>query len=187
MVYILLILALVIALILWKNKKILLKIKIFFKRYKLLIILELMILIVLLIFNVLNNTVMIMEKDPHSHKVLKSVNLKKGETYIYKTGYYEKDDEFEDLNNIMQSYKEKTNVIKIEEIGITNVKVSINEIEKDYKYGSGFSYYSSTSCMCGTPIVFERLLTAIIKRMFLGGIIIDLLFMIFIKINEENK
>ena len=185
--YIVLILALIIALMLWKNKKILLKIKIFLKKYKLLIVLELVILIGLLIFNIFSGVITINEKDPHSNKVLKTVNLKQGEIYTYKTMYYEKSEETDDIKSMMQNYKEKTNIIKIDDIGITEVKVSINEVEKDYKYGTGFSYYSITSCSCGTPIVFERMLTGIIKIMLLGVVIINLFLIIFIKIKEENK
>lgn len=187
MIYILLILALIIVLILWKNKKILLKIKMFFKNYKLLIIVELVILIALLILNMFNNTVMVMEKDAHSNKILKSVNLKEGETYTYKTGYYERNEGSEDIKDMFQNYKEKSNTIKIENIGITNVKVSINENEKEYKYGTGFSYYGIASCKCGTPIIFERILSNIIKIVAFIIIIIDLLLIILIKNKEENK
>jgi len=90
----------------------------------------------------------------------------------------------ENIKSMLQNYKEKTNNIIIEDIGINNVKVLINGIEKNYKYGTGFSYYSITSCMCGTPIVFERMLTEIIKLILLGILIIDLILIIFIKIKE---
>jgi len=184
MVLIILVLVLIIALMLWKNRKVLLKVKTFFKKCKLLIVLELVILIGLLNCNIFNGVVRINEKDPHSNKILKCVYLKEGEIYEYKTMYYEESD---DIKSMLQNYKEKTNIIKIEDIGITEVKVSINEVEKDYKYGTGFSYYSITSCSCGTPIVFERMLTGIIKIMLLGVVIINLFLIIFIKIKEENK
>ena len=187
MVYVVLILALIIALILWKNKKILLKIKTFFKKYKLLIVLELVILIVLIIFNMFSGIVRIKEKDPHSNKILKSINLKQGETYTYKTMFYEKSEESEDIESMMQKYKEKTNIIKIEHIGINKIKVSINGIENDYEYGKGFSYYGITSCSCGTPIIFERTVSNVIRIVAFSSIIIDLFLIIFIKIKEENK
>ena len=93
----------------------------------------------------------------------------------------------EDIKSMLQNYKEKTNNIIIENIGINDVKVSINGIEKNYKYGKGFSYYSATSCMCGTPIVFERILSNVIKIVVFSIIIIDLFLIIFIKIKEEDK
>ena len=196
MAYIVLILTLFIVLILLKNKKILLKVKIFFKKCKFLVVLELLILIGLMIFNIFNGVVKINEKDPHTKKVLKSANLKQGETYTYKNFYYEKSEELNeikdiiqklnDIKDMMQNYKEKTNIIKIEDIGITKVKVSINENEKDYKYGTGFSYYSITSCNCGTIIVFERILTEFIKIILIGVVIIDLFIIVFIKIKEQK-
>jgi len=181
MLYVVWILLLIIALILWKNKKIVLKIKTFLKKCKFLIILELVILIGLIIFNIFSGVVKINETDPHSYKIAKSIYLKEGETYEYKTVEYEKS---ENIKSMLQNYKEKTNNIIIEDIGINNVKVLINGIEKNYKYGTGFSYYSITSCMCGTPIVFERMLTEIIKLILLGILIIDLILIIFIKIKE---
>lgn len=183
---ILLTIALVIMLLLLKNKKILLKIKSFFRNCKLLIILEVAILIGFMIFIIFNNTIRIVEKDPHSNKVLKSVNLKEGQIYTYKTMYFEKNEESTDFAGMMQTYKEKYNIIKIEDIGITKVKVSINEIEKDYKYGTGFSYYGIASCSCGTPIIFERTLQNVIKILLFSFLIIDLLLIVLIKGKDDN-
>lgn len=182
--FILLFFILIIALILWKNKKVLLKVKTFFKKYKLLIILELVFLIGLIIFNMFNGVVAIKEKDPHTREILKSVYLKEGEIYEYKTMYYEKSD---DIKSMLQNYQEKTNIIKIEDVGMTKVKVLVDGSEKDYKYGTGFSYYGIASCTCGTPIIFERIITVIIKIMILVILIINLFLIIFTKIEEENN
>lgn len=188
MIIVIVFLVLIIGLILWKNKKkILLKIKKFFKTCKLLIVIELLIIIFLLIFNIYNKTVTIKEKDPHSNEILKSVNLKEGQIYIFKTIYFEKNNKSDGALNIIQKYKEKDNIIKIEKVGINKIKVLINETEEEYKYGTGFSYHGQGSCSCGTPIIFEKSLIDIMKVMILFIVIINLLFTIFIKIEDKNK
>ena len=171
MIFVLLILVPIIALILWKEK-LFLKIKAFLKGYKVLIILEIVIITGLFIFNIFNNTVVVMEKNPHSDEVLKSIKLKEGEVYIYKTADFKS--MLQDLKKHEINVKENENTIKIENIGFTKIKFLVNGIKKDYKYGTGFSYYGFSSCECGTPIVFERMLINIIRIVTLGIIIIDL-------------
>ena len=179
MILILLIIMLIVVLLLWKGK-LFLKIKAFFRRYKLLIILEIVIITALFAFSILNKTIVIIEKDPHSNEILKSVKLKEGEVYIYKTA---------DYKSMLQDYKkdiidmsENENTITIKNIGFTKIKVLVNGIEKDYKYGKGFSYYGIRSCECGTPIVFERVLANILKIIIFSILIIDLLLIFLIKI-----
>ena len=170
-------LIIVIPLCLWNKQKI----KLFLKTYKWLIILELIVMIGLVLFNMYDKTVILKEKDPHTNKTSKYPRLKEGETYTYYTTYYEKNEEESDFANIIQNRKEKANIIKIENVGISKVKILVDNIEKDYEYGKGFSYYSITSCMCGTPIVFEKRLTGIIKILILGISIIDVFILIFTK------
>ena len=80
-----------------------------------------------------------------------------------------------------------TNDIKIEKTGVTKVKVLVNDVEKEYEYGSGFSYYSMTSCSCGTPIIFEKTLTGVIKIIILAIVIIDLFILVFIKSKNTDN
>ena len=172
-----------IALVVWKNEKIFSKVKLFFKKCKWLIALELIIVIALATFNILDSSVIIKEKNPHTNEILKQDTLKEGQIYTYYTMYYEKNEEEKGFSNMMQNLKvkEKPNEIKIEEAGITKVKVLVNDVEKEYEYGCGFSYYSMTSCSCGTPIIFEKTLTGVIKIIILAIMIINLFMLVFIK------
>ena len=188
MIIVIVFLVFIIGIILLKNrKKILLKIKKFLIICKLLIVIELLIIIFLLIFNIYSKTVTIKEKNPHSNEILKSVDLKEGQIYIFKTIYFEKNDKSDGALNIISKYKEKDNIIKIEKVGINKLKVLINETEEEYKYGTGFSYYGQGSCSCGTPIIFEKSLMNILKVAILFIVIINLFFIIFIKIENRNK
>ena len=67
------------------------------------------------------------------------------------------------------------------------IKISRNGIEEYYKYGKGFSYNGSNSCMCGTQIIFEKSLSNFIKILAFSVIIIDLFLIIFTRMKEENK
>lgn len=191
MVYIVLIFILMSVLVVWKNEKVFSKVKLFFLKCKLLIVLELIIVIALIIFNILDSSVIIKEIQPCSNKVLRQVTLKEGEIYTYDTMYYEGNVEGNKVYNMVQSLKSKTNTIKIEEIGRTKVKVLVNNVEEEYKYGYGFSYYSLTSCTCGTEIIFEETSTTgdtgDIKIIILAIIIINLFILVFIKIKNTDK
>lgn len=176
-----------IALVVWKNEKVFSKLKLFFKKCKWLMVLELIIVIALATVNILDSSVIIKEKDPHTNGILKQDTLKEGQIYTYYTVHYERNEEENDFSNIMQNLKENPNEIKIEAVGITKVKVWVNSVEKEYKYGHGFSYYSMTSCVCGTPIIFEKTLTGVIKIMILAMIIIDLFIIVFIKSKNTDN
>lgn len=175
------------------------KIKIFFKNYKLLLILELIIVMSLITINILDKTVIINEKDPHTNQVLKSSKLKEGETYIYYTmenihdsSTFASSSPTSNLNEILEkaeaflNTREAANTIKIKNVKINTVTVLINDTEKNYKYCSGFSYYGPKSCMCGTPITFEKNMTNVLKILVVSIIIIDLLITFFIKEIKEN-
>lgn len=181
MAYIVLIFILMIALVVWKNEKVFSKVKLFFKKCKWLMVLELIIVIALATINILDSSVIIKEKDPHTNAILKQDILKEGQIYTYYTMYYERNEEENDFSNMMQNFKKNPNEIKIEEVGITKVKVWVNSVEKEYEYGHGFLYYSMTSCNCGTPIIFEKTLTGVIKIIILAMIIINLFILVFIK------
>lgn len=170
------ILVLILVLIILKHKKIINKIKIFLKKCKWVIILELVVIISFMAINYFDKTVIIKEKDPHTNEVLKYSKLKEGETYIYYTL---------DLKNFT-NFQEKANTITIKNVNINRIKVYINNDEKEYKYGSGFSYYGPKSCNCGTPITFEKKLTNALKIMFLSILIIDIFILIFIKEDTER-
>ena len=85
MAYIVLIFILMIALVVWKNEKIFSKVKLFFKKCKWLIALELIIVIALATFNILDSSVIIKEKNPHTNEILKQDTLKEGQIYTYYT------------------------------------------------------------------------------------------------------
>ena len=187
MAYIVLIFILMILLAVWKNEKVFNKMKLFLRKCKWLIVLELIIIVALAIFNILDSSVIIKEKDPHTNEVLKQNILEEGQIYTYYTMYYERNEEENDFSNTMQNFKEKPNEFKIEEAGITKVKVLVNGVEKEYEYGYGFSYYSMTSCSCGTPIIFEKTLTGVIKIIILAIIIINLFILVFIKSKNTDN
>ncbi len=170
------IIVLIVVLIILKHKKIINKIKTFLKKCKWVVILEFVIIIFFMAINFFDKTVIIKEKDPHTNEVLKYSKLKEGETYIYYTL---------DLKNFT-NFQEKANTIKIKNINIDRIKVFLNNDEKEYKYGSGFSYYGPKSCNCGTPITFEKNLTNTSKIIFLSILIIDIFIIIFIKEDKEH-
>ena len=193
------IIVLIIVFMVIKHKLIINKIKIFFKNYKLLLILELIVVMSLITINILDKTVIINEKDPHTNQLLKSSILKEGDTYIYYTMESIHDnststsssptsnlDEILGKTKSFLNTREVANTIKIKNVKVNTVTVLINDAEKDYKYCSGFSYYGPTSCMCGTPIIFEKNMTNVLKIVEVSIIIIDSLIILFIKENKEN-
>jgi len=172
--------------ILLNYKKIIEKIKLFCKKFKWLIFVELIVIIALTLFNVFGNTIILKEKDPHSNVTLKSQRLKEGDSYTYSTMYYEINEDEINFNNASQFFKEKDNTVKIINVGIDKIKVLVDGVEKDFRYGKGFSYLGPNSCMCGTPIIFEKSLTGAIILLIIGILIINLFILIFVK-NKDLK
>jgi len=177
-----LIVIITLVLILWNSKKLKKKGMLFYQKYKWLLSVELAVILVLTAFNFLNPAVMIKEKNPHTYITVKSQVVREGNTYIYLTSEWEEGKGGYDPSAI-GAIKEKKNIVKIEDVGFTKVRVLDNGVEEEFGYGlgSGFSYSSPNSCKCGTPVVFERSLTGFIKLVILGSFVLDFLMIIFIK------
>lgn len=175
MIYILLpIIILILVLLIKKWKTIFQKIKLFFKNYKFIVVLEIILIIIMIIINIYNKTIVIKEKNPHTNKALKSTVLKEGEQYeCYVMKFISK-------SNI----QEKANYLLIKEVGMSKLTIEKDGEEIEYNYGKGFSYYGTNSCNCGTPIIFYKRTYGILKILSLSIIVIDLIIICLVK---ENK
>lgn len=186
MIYMLFPVIILILVILILRRKILVqKLKLFFKKYKWLMLLEIFIIICIMMFNMFDKIVIVKEEDPHTGKELKSTTLKEGEQYEYYVMQFIKEQDIDSdkigSKYILSNIQKRTNQLYIKKVGVNEVTIEKDQEEIKYNYGKGFSYYGPTSCNCGTPIRFYKRFDKIFRILILSIIVIDLLIICLIK------
>ena len=208
MVYILSISIIVLTIIVINLDIIIKEIRSTIKSYRILLLCEIILLIALTCINVFSGKVLIKEKDPNTHKTLKSAVLKEGDSYTYyieriwdnnvKANEIKENKQEDEINQIIQtseksiiSNESEEQTIYIHKIDIDKVYITDTtrneENVKEYRYGTGFTYYGTQADLCGNFITFNRPYTINLIIVCLGIFILDIIVTIMIRIIRKVK